>query len=223
MTISEEWEKCFKENLQISVWPWSDLVSYVIRYASPTGKDFRVLELGCGAGANIPFFISLGVNYFAIDGSPTIIEMLKKKFPSISKNISHGDFTSEIPFDGSFDLIVDRCAITHNTTEDIKNCLNNIYNKLKKNGKYVGIDWFSTHHSDFLNGQIIDGDKFTKTGYEKGMFAKVGQVHFSDKSHLLELFSEFEISHLEHKTTKTEIPKNAHQAAWWNLVVQKTR
>ena len=120
MTISEEWEKCFKENLQISVWPWSDLVSYVMRYASPTGKDFRVLELGCGSGANIPFFISLGVNYFAIDGSPTIIEMLKKKFPLISKNIVYGDFTTEIPFDGTFDLIVDRCAITHNTTDGIK-------------------------------------------------------------------------------------------------------
>jgi SAM-dependent methyltransferase len=223
MTISKEWEKCFKKNLQMSVWPWSDLVSYVMRYACPTGKDFRVLELGCGAGANIPFFTSLGVNYFAIDGSPMIIEILKKKFPSISKNIIQGDFTSEIPFEGNFDLIVDRCAITHNTTDSIKNCLSNIYDKLKKNGKYIGIDWFSTHNSDFLNGQTIDADKFTKTGYEKGMFTNVEQVHFSDKTHLLELFSDFEILHLEHKITKTEIPENLHQSAWWNIAIQKTR
>ena len=221
MTISEEWEKCFKENLQLSVWPWSDLVSYVMRYACPTGNNFRVLELGCGAGANIPFFISLGVDYFGIDGSSTIIEMLKNKFPSISKNIIQGDFTSKIPFEGNFDLIVDRSAITHNTTNGIKNCLSNIYDKLKKNGKYVGIDWFSTLNSDFLNGQTIDGDKFTKTGYEKGMFSKVGRVHFSDKNHLLELFSDFEILNLEHKIINTEIPKNSHQSAWWNIVIQK--
>ena len=76
MTFSQEWEKCFKENTQISTWPWSDLVSYVMRYARPTGENFRVLELGCGAGANIPFFISLGVDYYAIDGSSTIVEIL---------------------------------------------------------------------------------------------------------------------------------------------------
>ena len=116
---------------------------------------------------------------------------------------------------------MDRSAITHNTTNGIKNCLSNIYDKLKKNGKYVGIDWFSTLNSDFLNGQTIDGDKFTKTGYEKGMFSKVGRVHFSDKNHLLELFSDFEILHLEHKIINTEIPKNSHQSAWWNIVIQK--
>lgn len=223
MTFSQEWEKCFKENTQISTWPWSDLVSYVMRYARPTGENFRVLELGCGAGANIPFFISLGVDYYAIDGSSTIVEILKKKFPSISTNIVQGDFTLEIPFNGTFDLIVDRCAITHNTTQGIKNCLNNIYKKLKKNGKYIGIDWFSTNNSDFLSGHAIDDDKFTRTEYEKGMFARVGLVHFSDKNHLLELFSDFDILHLEHKTVKTEIPENYYQAAWWNLVVQKTR
>jgi len=53
------------------------------------------------------------------------------------------------------------------------------------------------------------------------MFSKVGRVHFSDKNHLLELFSDFEILHLEHKIINTEIPKNSHQSAWWNIVIQK--
>ena len=71
-------------------WPFSDLVSYVMRYVRPSGPDFNVLELGCGSGANIPFFLSLGVNYYGLDGSVTIVEYLKQKFPQISGNIKCG-------------------------------------------------------------------------------------------------------------------------------------
>jgi len=58
---------------------FSDLISYVMRYARPSGKGCRVLELGCGAGANIPFFKSLGAEYFGIEGSGAVVEMLLKK------------------------------------------------------------------------------------------------------------------------------------------------
>ena len=56
MNFSKEWEERYRENTHLSVWPWSNLISYVMRYARPENKDFSVLELGCGAGANIPFF-----------------------------------------------------------------------------------------------------------------------------------------------------------------------
>ena len=45
--------KKYKEKLQMSIWPWSDLVTAVMRLRLPAST--RVLELGCGAGANIPF------------------------------------------------------------------------------------------------------------------------------------------------------------------------
>ena len=51
--FSIEWDQRYKENLQMSIWPWSDLVSAVMRLRLPAST--RVLELGCGAGANIPF------------------------------------------------------------------------------------------------------------------------------------------------------------------------
>ena len=74
MSFSKEWDQIYKKNTQMSIWPFSDLISYVKRYLPFVGSSNSVLELGCGAGANIPFFKSLGIDYFAIDGSITIVE-----------------------------------------------------------------------------------------------------------------------------------------------------
>lgn len=219
MTFSQEWDTTFKENKNISIWPWSDLVSFVMRYARPSGPQFRVLELGCGAGANIPFFLSLGIQYYGIEGSATIIKRLREKFPSLKDNLIIGDFTSSIPFQGDFDLVVDRSAVTHNPTIGIKKCLEEIHKILKAGGKYIGIDWFSTLHSDYKEGKDTEDD-FTRTGYQTGQFAYVGRVHFSDRLHLEGLLGKFSILILEHKIVKREIPDNSIFAAW-NFVAKK--
>ncbi|MGN5030804.1 hypothetical protein ACTFBV_20625 [Aeromonas rivipollensis] len=59
MAFSNEWDEQYKNNHHMSIWPWSDLVSSIYRYANPKNGYKRVLELGCGAGANIPLFCLL--------------------------------------------------------------------------------------------------------------------------------------------------------------------
>lgn len=220
MTFSHEWDERYQANTQLSIWPWTDLISYVMRYARPTGPEYRVLEIGCGAGANIPFFRDLGVHYYAIEGSPTIVETLWKKFPDLQKNIVVGDFTINIPFPMVFDLVVDRSSLTHNSTAAIKRCLSLIDDRLRTNGIYIGIDWFSTLHSEFQKGSP-DEDNHTRSGYTEGQFAKVGRVHFSNRPHLQELFEKFTIEILEHKTITKKIPTSDHVFAAWNFVGRK--
>src|SRR3989344_1092611 len=215
---AREWEQTYKDSKQMSVWTWSDVVSYVMRYAYSTKKEFRVLELGFGAGANIHFFLSLVYKYYGIDGSSTIVNKLKKKCLQIKKNLVIGDFIKHIQFNERFDLIVDRSAITHNTTEGIKQSLELVYEKMKSNAKYIGIDWISTDHSDYLKGTRID--KHTKIGYKMGQFANLGVVHFSNKSHLLNLFKKFKILVLERKVVTMKIPEEK-KFAGWNFVAMK--
>jgi len=222
MNFSKEWEQRYKENTHLSIWPWSDLVSYVMRYSRPHNNSFRVLELGCGAGANIPFFMSLGVEYYAIEGSETIVTNLKQRFPLLEDKLVIGDFTLDIPFEENFDLIVDRSSLTCNSTDAIKQCLDVVHQKLKNGGKYIGIDWFSTQHYEYKNGKSCE-DVFTRTGYSEGLLEGVGRVHYSDKAHLLDLFRNFTVIILEHKIVKCEIPSQDVTRANWNFVMQKNQ
>ncbi len=219
MAFSEEWDERYRENTHMSIWPFSDLVGYVMRYARPDHKGYRVLELGCGAGANIPFFKHLGVDYYAIEGSSTIVKSLTERFPELIDKIVVGDFTNDIPFGGDFDLVVDRASLTHNSTAAIKRCLELVFNSLKPGCKFVGIDWFSTVHTDYVKGEFSE-DKFTRCNYIDGPFAKVGQVHFSNQEHLLELFEEFNLEVLEEKIIDRKIP-DKYLLATWNLVARK--
>lgn len=221
MAFSNEWDQIYKRNEHDSVWPWSDLVGYVMRHARPKDKTFRVLELGCGAGANIPFFLALGADYFAIEGSPTMVERLHRRHPSLQERIVAGDFTLELPFDGLFDLVVDRGSLTHNATCDIVRCLAAIHSKLKPGGIFIGIDWFSTSHPDYLAGPEIV-DEFTRSGFQSGRLSGTGRVHFSDESHLRDLFRAFQFIALEHKIVRRHIPNDNWSHATWNLAVKKT-
>ena len=221
MNFSNEWNDQYINGRQLSIWPWTDLISYVKRHVNLTKSPLRVLEIGCGAGANIPFFQSLQAEYYAIEGSSFIVSQLKERFALYSENIKCGDFTTEIPFDVQFDLIVDRSALTHNTTKSIIQCLKILSSHLIPNGIFIGIDWFSTEHSDYIFGEISD-DKYTKKNIQEGQFKQLGNVHFSDAEHINNLFSpSFSIEKLEHKViTSYPVTQNIRFASW-NLLARR--
>lgn len=212
------WEEVYKANQHMAAWPWSDIVAEVM-LLKPT-KNTRVLEIGCGPGANIPFFLDIGVEYFCIDGSETAVSKVKTTFPSLENRISCCDFTKEIPFSGSFDLIIDRAALTHNDTASIKRFLKMIKSKLNENGKYIGVDWFSKDHSYAKPTDatvIIDSHTMDNC---KGFFESVGPVHFSDQDHILDLFRDFECLKLEHKINFQKFPSE-EKFATWNFIFEK--
>lgn len=214
MTFSREWEEAFRANTHVSVWPWSDLVSYVHRHAKPADGYCRVLELGCGVGANIPFFRALGVDYCAIEGSRSAVDKLCEAYPDLRAKILVGDFTQSIPFAGPFDLVVDRAALTHNTTTAIQHALHLIFGVLRSGGKFVGIDWFSTQHRSASGGVSVDQN--TRADISEWPFDGVGNVHFSDELHISDLLAKagFQVERLEHKQVDGMLPLTGRQAMW---------
>ena len=218
--FSKEWDKRYKENTHMSIWPWSDLVSFVMSNL-PQKENFNVLELGCGAGANIPFFKSIGANYYAIEGSASIVENRHNKYPQFKDNIIVGDFTKDIP-NIEFDLIVDRASLTCNNEKAISKCLDHCNKQLAIGGKFVGIDWYSVKSSDYKEGKGTQvEDIWTRTNFTDGAFANTGRVHFSDKEHLVCLFKKFKMLEMYHKSLIKELPSDDWELATWNFLAEK--
>jgi SAM-dependent methyltransferase len=221
VTFSKEWEDVFRANTHFSVWPWSDLVSYVSRYARPEQEFRRVLELGCGAGANIPFFVQRKMEYRAVEGSQFAVTSVRRTYPLLAEQIVCGDFTKDIPFPGPFDLVVDRVALPHNTTGAIRRTLAMIHNRLRPGGKFIGIDWFSSQHEDSTRG--IEVDSHTRRDIDSRSLRGLGEVHFFDRGHLVDLFAAagFYIERLEHKQSEIYVPSGEGRLAWWHFVAVK--
>ena len=67
MSFSNEWNKLYLNNTNMSIWPWSELISlYYNNFSIKNKKKIKILELGCGAGANIPFFTKLNADYYGL-------------------------------------------------------------------------------------------------------------------------------------------------------------
>jgi len=223
MGFSVQWEEVYRRGEQNSTWPWSDLISYVMRYARPDRKPYRVLELGFGAGANVAFFLAIGADYSGTEGSATAVERVRERFAAVGNfQVACCDFTENIPFEGPFDLVVDRSSLTHNSTQAIRVCLGSMNRIMRRGGRFIGIDWFSTTNSDFLTG-VPTEDQYSRANFPAGQFRDVGTVHFFDAEHLRTLLCEagFEVQRLEHKYSDTVIPAGEGRMAWWHFVAVK--
>jgi SAM-dependent methyltransferase len=221
VNFSPAWDAAYREGRHWSVWPWSDVVSLTLRHARPEQGFRRVLEIGCGAGANISFFDRLGVDYAAVDGSDFAVAALNAAYPHLLGKIAGADFTKGIPFAGPFDLVVDRAALTHNTTAAIRCGLALIHDVLRPGGKLIGINWFSASHGDASAGDGID--EHTRTNIAAGPFAGIGAVHFSDHDHIVDLIETagLLIERLDHHETAGVIPADSGRLGWWNFVAVK--
>lgn len=220
--FSKNWEKIYKNRKQISIWPWSDLISMTMQNKKRI-KNFpnsRVLELGFGSGANINFFTNLGMNYFGFEGSKHIVSIVRRKYPKIKNKLFNKDFTKPYSFKKKFDLVVDRGSITHNNFEGIKNAIFFIEKNIKKNGLLICTDLFSTKSSEFKKGQKGD-EQYTKKNYKDGQFKNIGNVHFFKKRDFPQIFTRWKILFLSEKKITTILPKKNNNIATWQLVAQK--
>lgn len=212
------WNLIYKKNKHTSIWPWSDLVSkFTILRKKKFKKKVKLLELGCGAGANIRFFLENKVDYYGIDFSNIIIKKLRKKFKNLNKKLIVGDFKNNYFKNKKFDFIVDRAAITHNKYEDINKIVDGIYENLLPNGYFVGIDWYSVKYLGRKKNDVKKSYKF-----KRGMFADIGTVTFFDKKKIRSIFKKFKILELEEKIVYNR-NKDKIKMASWTIVAKKER
>ena len=201
-------EKAYSSGKHANSWPWSDLVSLYFRYSKSLDlKDShpKVLELGSGTGNNYPFWRSLGADYFGIEFSASAVATSIDRYPELQNRLQMGDFSSLETNLESLDVICDRASVTHCSNLEVRNVVLSSHNSLKRGGLYLGVDWFSKNHSDYL-APSTHVDENTRSDFMTGQFVGIGQVHFADREEMLGIFKDFEILELTEKIVTNHYP-----------------
>uniref|UniRef100_UPI0040498FBC class I SAM-dependent methyltransferase n=1 Tax=Flavobacterium sp. TaxID=239 RepID=UPI0040498FBC len=132
------WEKIYLEN-PWGKYPGESLIQFIARnFYKRERKNLKILEVGCGPGANIWYLSRENFSTYGIDGSETAIEIAKERL-SKENLIGHllvGDIVN-LPYDDNmFDAVIDVECIYSNDILNSKKILNEVYRVLKKDGLF---------------------------------------------------------------------------------------
>ena len=210
------WDNVFKNN-KWGKYPCEELVRFIARkyFDVPSREDIKILELGCGTGANIWFLAREGFSVTGIDGSSVALEIAEKRMlrKKLDVKLSQVDVMM-LPFDNEcFDCIIDVECIYANSLKDSKVILNEVYRVLKKGGWFYS-KTFATGMSGEETAIKLDGENFTYLEMPDGPLRKdYGIIRLTDESEIAQLYSDF--SNLQYDyITRSDLNRTKYIKEW---------
>ncbi len=107
-----------------------DMKEYLDRFLEFVPEGGSILDLGCGSGRDSAYFMSLGYDVTAMDGSE---EMCSLAGVHIGKDVLHMSF-EEIDFEDVFDGVWASASLLHVPRKKIADILRKIIRSMKKDG-----------------------------------------------------------------------------------------
>jgi SAM-dependent methyltransferase len=124
-------------------YPSESVVRFVARhfFSVPDRQEVKILDLGCGCGANAWFLAREGFRVTAIDGSVSGVAQTEALLQRerCSADVRVCDFLNLSFPDDEFDAVVDCASIQHNPWEDIVSIHNKVHRMLKPGGWFFGM------------------------------------------------------------------------------------
>ena len=115
------------------------LASRYFRMAKPDRKSIRLLEVGCGSGANLWMMAKEGFDTYGMDSSAKALELSRQHLQDkwgVEADLRQGSFT-QLPYeDDYFDAVVDVVSLQHINLEDSRPTLREISRVLKPEGAF---------------------------------------------------------------------------------------
>jgi SAM-dependent methyltransferase len=179
VTFDPTWAALHGAGTHVSRYPWDVVVSFVHRYAprERDRRDVRILEVGCGGGANLWFAAREGFAVSGIDSSEPAVAYARARLraESLEGDIRVGDFT-ELPFDNcSFDLVIDRCAITCAGFTAARCAVDEVHRVLVDGGAFL-FNPYGDRHTSRASGR--PGPDGVVVDIDSGTLVGVGQICF---------------------------------------------
>ncbi|MED4461194.1 class I SAM-dependent methyltransferase [Metabacillus fastidiosus] len=198
MAWDQTWERVF-QNQEWGKYPSEDLIRFIARnfYQYTNRKEIKILEVGCGTGANLWYIAREGFSVYGVDGSKTAVNKAKNRLDFEISNwngeLIVGDIIS-LPYENeTFDAVIDIEAVSCNSFENSLLIYNEIYRVLKNDGKIFSRT-FATNCWGDQTGQKIDYNTWIPT---EGPLSNKGTVRVTSKEDVYKLFDKFEVVELE--------------------------
>lgn len=226
-SFDRKWEEnVYSQGKQLNKYPFSDLVSYVMRlYAERlrSGEALRALELGFGGGNNIVFLATEGFETYGIEGSPSARAFALRQIEDkgLKAELTVGDFI-RLPYpDKFFDLVIDREAICCNVPSAIQQTIQEVYRVLKQGGRFLTFMNSLEHGSRLLDGgKLVDTN--TYNDFVKGSFAGTGIMHFFSEEEIVNQYlKDFEIEFMKHLRIDSLTPDRRNEYAEYHTCARK--
>jgi len=135
------WEKRYQNPAYRNRYPWSSVVSFLFRNMPRDRQraDVGVVEVGCGSGSNLWFAAREGFRTAGIDGSETAIAYARDWFAreGLAGEFFVGDFAKLPLADASFDLAIDRAALSFASRPTVASALGEIHRILRPGGRFM--------------------------------------------------------------------------------------
>lgn len=132
------WEDIFA-NQPWGKYPGEDLIRFISRnfYGVPNRRQVKILEIGCGPGANLWYLAREGFRFVGIDGSPTAIAQASRRLdeecPGWREHSElHVGDVNNLPFvDESFDAAIDNECVCCNTLDMSRRIYDEVHRVLR--------------------------------------------------------------------------------------------
>lgn len=192
------WENVFSSQTW-GKYPGEDLIRFIARhfYHANPRNQVKILEVGCGPGANLWFMAREGFTVYGIDGSKTAIDIaltrLNEECPNWKGELHVGDIT-RLPFpEEFFDAVVDNEAIYCNSFEQSIDIYNELARVTKKNGKLFSRTFATGCWGDGTGEQVGYNAFIVEEGPMKGK----GYTRFTKYEDIPLLITKFSIKEIQ--------------------------
>lgn len=194
------WEKIHKSR-EWGRYPSEPLIRFIFQNFPNIQnlEKVRILELGCGVGANLWFLVREGIHAYGIDGSSSAISKARQRLDSECPNwhgeLISGDFT-KLPYqDNYFDAVIDIESVTHNSFEDSVSIYSEAFRVIKPGGKIFS-QTFATGTWGDGSGEQVEEKGWIPTEGPTSLGEFIRFTSYGDLSRLLCNFSSLEVEKL---------------------------
>lgn len=178
------WEN-IHANQEWGKYPSEQVVRFVARnYYNCVRQDIKILDFGCGAGANTWFLAREGFDVYAFDGAPSAVKRAEKYLQDEGCNSVHFKVLDGKSLDyeeNFFDCVIDGACICSNTRDNIIKMYQEVYRVLKQQGKIYS-SCFGLETDGYLTGEELEVN--TYNNIKEGALANRGIAHFYSEQEL---------------------------------------